>query len=484
MRRTSSTSSTTSLLSLVSLGNSNEASSQRGKKSSTESRKYSFVPLLDNIRGNLSRVTSSGSFTTLGSKRSSLRVSNVTKKQNPMTRNSKSMTSLKSLEKESSAPLSYSDLLTPSALLTFREIDSSLEEIGNSALGPESRELSSSTICELSEHDGNDSLPIFIESDSPIGNPLTSVSKSRIQRVCRGDFHQICKIGSGVYSDVYMVLDYKREKCALKVLNPSRLDDSETFIMAALDLAMEARILSELDHENIIQLRGVCSSRFSASYMEGAGGGYFLVLDLLEDVLSDRLNRWRKDNHRLSAFETKWNFGKTRVNTQAMYGRMRDVALGIVKGMIYLHENGIVIRDLKPANVGFNDRGLVQLFDFGMARNLEDCNPHELCGSPRYMPPEVMDGKGYSFEADVYSFGIILYEICSLNVAFDNIRKCSDRNEFYRLVIEDHARPKLNNIACPLTKQLISDCWQCNPTQRPSFKQVYQRIEGITDGKN
>lgn len=281
-----------------------------------------------------------------------------------------------------------------------------------------------------------------------------------------------------------MVLDSKREKYVLKSLDASRLKTSEAFLIAALDLAMEAKILSELDHENIIQLRGVCSRNFSSSYTEGDRSGYFLVFDLLHDVLSDRLDRWRKNNRKKSSYDSKWKYRKSKVDTQEMYERMRNVALGMVKGMMYLQEIGVVLRDLKPANVGFDEEGNVRLFDFGMAQKLEDCNPNEICGSPRYMPPEVMAGKGYSYKSDVYSFGLTLYEICSLNVAFDSIRKYDNRDEFNRLVIEQNMRPNLGKIACPLTIQLIEDCWQGDPTQRPSFNEIYARLIEITACQN
>ena len=476
--------------SLLSLGSSILTNRRSHKSKSSQRENGGFpLPFYGIKKGSAGRVKSSVSLVSLDGTQSSSDDSIPTgTKKSSIPRRSKSTTSLKNLGREtSSSPSSFSHLATPSAILILEELDESLQEIGQSYFAPRSRSISSKTICELSEseYDSDFSFPTFDgdhDSSRTMNNSMSSPQQTNhIKRVHRTGLHSICKIGRGAHSDVHMVLDPKREKCAMKALNPSRLKTSEDFTCAALDLAMEAKILSELDHENIIRLRGICSSTFSTSYTNDTDeGGYFLVLELLNDVLIDSLDRWRKQ-HKKSA---SWTFGKSKANTSIMYGRMERVALGIVTGMVYLHEHGIVIRDLKPANVGFDEGGTVRLFDFDMARKLEDCDPDEICGSPRYMPPEVMSGKGYSFEADVYSFGIILYEICSLNVAFNNIRKYPDRKEFNRLVIEQNMRPNLNDITCPLTTKLIEDCWQGDPTQRPSFAEIYKRITDITSFKN
>lgn len=466
MRRNSKSSN--SLLSLASsVGNSSSV-----RKAVPSGVGIARLPFLSKTKGRMTRVVNSISFGSLNGRRSTSNMS-IAPKQNSIRRNSKSMTSLKTLEKEESSPSCFSDIVTDHEQSILGQIDDTLGQIGQIEPQQIPRRVSSSTICELSEHE-------FFHSFIEESNLPSSSQGNRIQRFDRDDLYRVCKIGRGAYSNVDMVLDNKRKKRAFKALDPSRLNTSENFVTAVIDLAMEAKILSELEHENIIQLRGVCSDSFSSSYLEGDRKGYFLVFDLLSDILSDRLDRWRKENRKKPASDNRWKFGKSKVDTMAMYERMRNVVPGIVRGMIYLQENGIVIRDLKPANVGFDEDGNVRLFDFGMARKLEDCDPNEMCGSPRYMPPEVMTGRGYCYKSDVYSFGIILYEMCSLNVAFDSIRKYDDWGEFNRLVIEENMRPKLNKIACPLTSQLIEDCWQGDPTQRPSFDEIYARIIDIT----
>jgi hypothetical protein len=263
----------------------------------------------------------------------------------------------------SSSFTSYSRLVTSEVILQLQEFDDDLELIG----------CHHHTCTEELNNNRSSS-----SSSSPRNRPAV------IERVDRINYRKICFIGRGCYADVYMVTNQNtRETFALKSLNPNRIKDPETLLVAATDLAMEAIQLNELNHENIIQLKGICSSSFSQSFKEGMDDGYFLILDLLKEVLSDRLERWRNDN-RLASYENKWSLmSRPKLNIKDMYGRLENVSLGIVKGMIYLHGKGIVLRDLKPTNVGFDEDGKVRLFDFGMARKLEDCDNDDICGSPR-----------------------------------------------------------------------------------------------------
>jgi serine/threonine protein kinase len=94
----------------------------------------------------------------------------------------------------------------------------------------------------------------------------------------------------------------------------------------------------------------------------------------------------------------------------------------------HLDFQSIIYRDIKPENIGFDIRDDVKIFDFGLAAELQPAlrvpgrNTYNLTretGSPRYMAPEVALGQPYNQKADVYSFGLLLWEICELKVAYD-----------------------------------------------------------------
>lgn len=85
------------------------------------------------------------------------------------------------------------------------------------------------------------------------------------------------------------------------------------------------------------------------------------------------------------------------------------------------------------------------------------------------MAPEVGLEKGYSLPADVYSFGILLWEICALKKPFSNVRSA---DEFHKTVFEKGARPKLGKYWADSLKELILGCWNEDPDSRPDMTYV------------
>lgn len=92
-----------------------------------------------------------------------------------------------------------------------------------------------------------------------------------------------------------------------------------------------------------------------------------------------------------------------------MHDRLETVALGLVDTMEYLQDRGIVLRDLQPRRIGYNETtGEICLLDFSFARYIPSCRKDKAYRSPHYTAPEVRRGEGYSLKSDVYSFRLIL----------------------------------------------------------------------------
>lgn len=129
-----------------------------------------------------------------------------------------------------------------------------------------------------------------------------------------------------------------------------------------------------------------------------------------------------------------------------------------------LEDSIVMHRDLKPDNIGFTLSGTMKLLDFGLAKVLEnatvDANDvYQMSGetgSLRYMAPEVASLKPYNHKADVYSFGMILWEMNAGKKPFDGL----DRDGFFKRVVESEERPAFGKKWPDGLCNLIRACWQ------------------------
>src|SRR5207245_8948595 len=96
-----------------------------------------------------------------------------------------------------------------------------------------------------------------------------------------------------------------------------------------------------------------------------------------------------------------------------------EMARQICRGLAAAHEQGVIHRDLKPANIMLDGRGQVRLTDFALASQAEDIRSSEVrYGTPAYQAPEQLAGHEVSVQSDLYSLGLILYEMFTGNRAF------------------------------------------------------------------
>ena len=156
--------------------------------------------------------------------------------------------------------------------------------------------------------------------------------------------------------------------------------------------------------------------------------------------------------------------------------KQMKVAHSIADAMSYLHSKNIVFRDLKPANAGFDYMGVMKLFDFGFATGLPEKNEnnpagflYHRCGTPLYMAPEVGLSLGYGTEADVYSFGILLWELCAWMKPFPSL---ASLGEFENAVFSGGKRPVIRDRWPTIMKELISSCWSAVPSERQTMLDI------------
>ena len=163
-------------------------------------------------------------------------------------------------------------------------------------------------------------------------------------------------IGFGGFSQVFRVQlnnGDPHQHYALKCLNPRIQLKIKSFKTGAIDLAVEGEILSRLDHKNVIKLHGTIGDSPLQSFLQ-SDRGYFIVLDLLFTTLASKLETYRS-NYKgtrsggggMSKFRSSVTSTRKHMTSSAVLERVSEVALGVAKGMEYLHSQKVALRDLK-----------------------------------------------------------------------------------------------------------------------------------------
>lgn len=187
-------------------------------------------------------------------------------------------------------------------------------------------------------------------------------------------------IGEGGMANVYLGYDTILERdVAIKVLRGDLADD-EKFVRR---FRREAQSASLLNHPNIVQI-----------YDVGEDDGNFYIV--MEYINGQTLKQLIKKRGKLSVPETI------------------DIMSQLTDGLAHAHDSYIIHRDIKPQNIMILDDGMVKITDFGiaMAINASDLTQtNSVMGSVHYLPPEQASGKGSTIKSDIYSLGIMMYEM-------------------------------------------------------------------------
>ena len=145
-----------------------------------------------------------------------------------------------------------------------------------------------------------------------------------------------------------------------------------------------------------------------------------------------------------------------------------QIARQICAGLAAAHDVGVLHRDLKPSNVMIDEHGNARITDFGLAGLAEEFREDEAhAGTPTYMAPEQLDGKTFTIRSDIYSLGLVLYELFTGRKAFE----AATLGELVKLRRSDTTPTTPTSIVKdldPLIEKVIDRCLQKDPAQRPS----------------
>ena len=256
------------------------------------------------------------------------------------------------------------------------------------------------------------------------------------------------RLGRGSYGEVILMKDkVNNELVAMKIISKERIIDKR-----AMDrLKNEINIQKHLIHENIVRI---------LSHVETNKNIYIIM----EYANKGNLFQFIRTKGKLTEKEAFFFFTQT------------------CSAVHFLHSHGIMHRDIKPENLLVSNNGILKLCDFGSCARNNDASRVKFCGTIDYMAPEVVSNKESDEKADVWSLGILLYEMLHGYAPFlgrdknDIMARIQNNKILFRNIYED-------------TKLLIETITNSEPTQRPEVWEIFlhpwvQRMQkefGITE---
>jgi len=158
---------------------------------------------------------------------------------------------------------------------------------------------------------------------------------------------------------------------------------------------------------------------------------------------------------------------------------LKKIVTGIALGMLHLHAEGIIHRDLAARNILIGDNWRVKVSDFGMSRQASDRSSVQqtqtTIGPVKWMAPESITKSQYSKKSDVWSFGVVLYEILTRETPYGNMPPL----QVAAAVAYNGLRLAIPSHCPPILAEIMLSCWQDNPHSRPDFEAIFQKLEQL-----
>uniref|UniRef100_A0A7N6AHE4 Tyrosine-protein kinase n=1 Tax=Anabas testudineus TaxID=64144 RepID=A0A7N6AHE4_ANATE len=303
-----------------------------------------------------------------------------------------------------------------------------------------------SSIPELIEYHKHNAAGLVTRLRYPVGKqsaPSTAGFSYEKWEINPSELTFMKELGSGQFGLVRLGKWRAQHKVAIKTIREGAMHEE--------DFLEEAKVMMNLSHPKLVQLYGVCTQHKPI----------YIVTEFME--LGCMLNFLRQ---RRGSFTL---------------GSLLSICLDVSEGMEHLECNGFIHRDLAARNCLVNEALVVKVSDFGMARYVLDNQYTSSSGAKfpvKWSPPEVFNFSRYSSKSDVWSFGVLMWEVFTEGrMPFEP----HQNHEVVTLVTQGHRlyRPKM---ATAEIYEIMQLCWHERPEERPSFSQLCMMIADALEG--
>ncbi|KAF6108766.1 fibroblast growth factor receptor 2 [Phyllostomus discolor] len=274
-------------------------------------------------------------------------------------------------------------------------------------------------------------------------------------------------LGEGCFGQVVMAeavgIDKEKPKEAITVAVKMLKDDATEKDLS--DLVSEMEMMKMIGkHKNIINLLGACTQD---------GPLYVIVEYASKGNLREYLRARRPPG-------MEYSYDINRVPEEQMtFKDLVSCTYQLARGMEYLASQKCIHRDLAARNVLVTENNVMKIADFGLARDINNIDYYKKTTNGRlpvkWMAPEALFDRVYTHQSDVWSFGVLMWEIFTLGGSpYPGIPV----EELFKLLKEGHRMDKPANCTNELY-MMMRDCWHAVPSQRPTFKQLVEDLDRI-----
>ncbi|XP_042239082.1 fibroblast growth factor receptor 4-like isoform X2 [Homarus americanus] len=307
------------------------------------------------------------------------------------------------------------------------------------------------------------------QSRSRLGSEMTSISEYELPldadwelpraRLLMGESLGEGAFGKVVRADVQgFVRPDMNTTVAVKMLKEGHTDAE------LMDLVSEMEMMKMIGtHINIINLLGCCTQ----------DGPLYVVV---EYAAHGNLRDYLRNNRPSSGYERAIGQEPDTITEKDLV----SFAYQVARGMEYLASKKCIHRDLAARNVLVSEDRIMKIADFGLARDIHSQDYYRKTSEGRlpvkWMAPEALFHRVYTSQSDVWAFGILLWEIMTLGgtpyPAVPSVEK------LFQLLREGHRMEKPSNCSLEIY-MIMRECWRCQPTQRPTFKELVEDLDRI-----